>query len=82
MAAPGALRWKQAHVASLTSELSDGLGAFADGVLGEFPGENEPDGGLHFATGERPLFAVAHELGAFQTHLFENIVDERVHDVH
>ena len=63
-------------------ELGDGLGAFGDGVLGEFSGEHEADGRLDLAGGEGGLLRVARELGGFERDAFEDVVDEGVHDGH
>ena len=62
--------------------LGDGLGAFGDGVLGEFPGEEEADSGLDLSGGESVLLVVSDELGGLEGDLLEDVVDEAVHDVH
>ena len=63
-------------------ELGDGLGALRDGVLGEFSGEEEAHGGLDLSGGESVLLVVSNELGGLEGDLLEDVVDERVHDVH
>jgi len=62
--------------------LGDGLGAFADGVLGEFTWEDELDGGLDLSGGESVSLVVADEAGGFAGNLLEDVVDEGVHDAH
>ena len=62
--------------------LGDGLGAFRHGVLGELAGEDEADGGLDLAAGERGLLVVAAQLAGLGGGLLEDVVDERVHDGH
>ena len=64
------------------AELGDGLGALSDGVLGELTGEEEADGSLDLAGGERVLFVVADEAGRLAGNFLEHIVDEGVHDAH
>ena len=63
-------------------ELGDGLGAFRDGVLGKLSGEDEADGSLNLTGREGGFLVVAGELAGFKGHLFEDVVDERVHDGH
>jgi hypothetical protein len=67
---------------SLLDVFGDGLGAFGDGVPGEFSGEDELDGGLDLAGGEGSPLVEAHQLGAFGGDAVEGVVDEGVHDVH
>ena len=62
--------------------LGDGLGAFGDGVLGEFTWEEEPDGGLDFPGRDGGLGVVLGQLGGFTCDSLENVVDKRVHDEH
>ena len=62
--------------------LGDSLGALRDGVLGEFTGEEEADSGLDLSGGEGVLLVVSNELGGLEGDLLEDVVDERVHDVH
>ena len=63
-------------------ELSDGLGALGDGVLGELTREHQSYGRLDLARRQRHLLRVARELGRFEGDALENVVDERVHDRH
>jgi hypothetical protein len=70
------------RVKSVAGELGDSLGAFGDGVLGEFTREHQSHRGLDFAGRDRRLLVVAGELGGFAGNLFEDVVDERVHDGH
>ena len=62
--------------------LGDGLGAFSDGVTGEFSGEEESDGGLDLTGRESVSLGVSDESGGFSGNSFEDIVDEGVHDAH
>ena len=62
--------------------LGDGLGAFRDGVLGQFTRKQETNGSLDFTAADRRLLVVRGELGGFSGNTFEDIVDERVHDGH
>ncbi len=62
--------------------LGDGLGAFRDGVLGQFTGKDQTNGGLNFAGRDGGALVVSSELGGFGGDSFEDIVDERVHDGH
>ena len=51
-------------------------------MLGEFPGEEEAHSGLDLSGGEGVLLVVSNELGGLEGDLLEDVVDERVHDVH
>jgi len=51
-------------------------------VLGELTRQDEADRGLDFAGGDRRLLVVSRELGGFGGDLFEDVVDEGVHDGH
>jgi len=62
--------------------LGDSLGSLGDGVLSEFTWEEESDGSLDLSGGEGVLLVVSDELGRLKSDLLEDIVDERVHDVH
>jgi hypothetical protein len=63
-------------------ELGDRLGAFGDGVLGEFTREDQSHRRLDLTGRDRRLLVVSRELGGFGRNLFEDVVDERVHDGH
>ena len=62
--------------------LGDGLGAFRDGVLGQFTGEEEPDSGLDLPGGDGGSLVVVGQTGSFSSNTFEDIIDKRVHDAH
>jgi len=62
--------------------LGYGLSAFADGVLGQFTGQQETDGGLDFPTGDRRPLVVVSQTAGFGGDALENVVDETVHDAH
>jgi len=51
-------------------------------VLGELTWEEELDSSLDLSGGESVLAVVADEAGGFLSNLFEDVVDERVHDAH
>jgi hypothetical protein len=53
--------------------LGDGLGALGDGVLGQFTGQDETDGGLDLARGNGGLLVVGSELGGLGSDTLENI---------
>ena len=62
--------------------LGDGLGAFRDGVFGQFSGEEEPDGGLDLPGCDGGPLVVVGQFGSLGSDTLEEIVDERVHDAH
>ena len=51
-------------------------------MLSELTGEEEADGGLDLSGGESVLLVVADELGGLKGDLLEDVIDERVHNVH
>ena len=60
----------------------DGLGAFRYGVLGQFTGEEEPDGGLDLPGGDGGPLVIVGQTGSLGSDTFEDIVDKGVHDAH
>ena len=62
--------------------LGDGLGAFRDGVFGQFSGEEEPDSGLDLPGGDGGPLVVVGQFGSLGSDTLEEIVDEGVHDAH
>ena len=62
--------------------LGDSLGAFRDGVLGQFTREEEPDSGLDLPGGDGGPLVVVGQTGSFSSDTFKDIVDEGVHDAH
>ena len=72
----------QMHRLGAGRELRDSLGAFRDGVLGEFTREDQSHRRLDLTGRNRRLLVVASELGGFGRNLFEDVVDEGVHDGH
>ena len=62
--------------------LGDGLGAFADGVLGQFTGQEETHSGLDLSAGDGGSLVVVCEPGSFSGDPLEDVVDEAVHDGH
>jgi len=65
-----------------TGVFGHGLGAFADGVLGQFAGQQETDGGLNLPAGDGGALVVVGQTAGLGGDAFENIVDEAVHDAH
>ena len=62
--------------------LGDGLGSFRDGVLGQFTGQQKPDGGLDLPGGDGGPLVVVGQTGSLGGDTFEDIVDEGIHDAH
>ena len=62
--------------------LGDGLGAFRDGVFGQFSGEEEPDGGLDLPGSDGGPLVVVGQFGSFGSDTFEEIIHKGVHDTH
>ena len=62
--------------------LGDGLGTFRDGVLGQFTGQQKPDGGLDLPGGDGGPLVVVGQTGSLGSDTFEDVVDEGVHDAH
>ena len=63
-------------------EFGDGFGSFGDGVLREFSGEEEFDGGLDLLGREGSSVVVSDEFGGLDGDSLEDVVHEGVHDVH
>ena len=51
-------------------------------MLGQFTGQQKPDGGLDLPGGDGGPLVVVGQAGSFSSDTFEDIVDERVHDAH
>lgn len=62
--------------------LGDGLGAFTDGVLGQFTGEKQTDGRLDLAAGDGRSSVVVSKTRSLGGDALEDVVDEAVHDAH
>ncbi|KIH44599.1 hypothetical protein ANCDUO_25376 [Ancylostoma duodenale] len=62
--------------------LGYGLGALGHGVLGELSGEDQADGGLDFAGGDRRAFVVLGKARSLNSDALKDVVHERVHDGH
>ena len=60
----------------------DSLGPFGDGVLGQFTRQDQSNGRLDFSGRHGRLLIVSGQLGSFSRDLFEDVVDEGVHDAH
>jgi hypothetical protein len=61
------------HLFRARRVLGDGLGAFRHGVLGEFTGEDEADGGLDLSGRDGRLLVVRGELGRLSGDALEDI---------
>lgn len=53
--------------------LRDGLGAFGDGVLGQFTGQDQPHGGLDLPRRDGGLLVVGSELGGLGGNALEDV---------
>jgi hypothetical protein len=62
--------------------LGDSLGAFADGVLGQFSGQKQSNGRLDFAARDRRTTVVVSQTRCLGSDAFEDVVDKAVHDAH
>ena len=62
--------------------LCDGLGAFTDGVLGEFTWQKETDSCLDLSACDGGSLVVVSQSGCFCCDSLEDIVDKAVHDRH
>lgn len=62
--------------------LGNSLGAFRHSVLGQFTGEQKPDGGLDLPGGDGGTLVVVGKAGSLGGDALENVVHERVHDGH
>ena len=62
--------------------LGHSLGALGHGVLGQFTGKKQPDGGLNFPRGDGGPLVVVGQTGSFAGDSLEDVVDERIHDGH
>ena len=51
-------------------------------MLGQFTGEQKPDGGLHLPGGNGGTLVVVSKAGSLGSDPLEDVVDEGVHDVH
>lgn len=65
-----------------TGVFRHGLGTFGDGVLGQFAGQQETDGGLNLPAGYGRTFVVMCQTGGFGGDAFEYVVYETVHYAH
>jgi len=63
-------------------EFGHRLGAFRHGVLGQFTRQDQSNGRLDFSGRHGRLLVVSGQLGGFSRDLFEDVVDEGVHDAH
>lgn len=60
----------------------DGLRAFRDGVLGEFPRQHETSDTLDLAGRERVALVVVRQVRRLMREALEDVHDEGVHDGH
>lgn len=64
------------------AEFGHRLGAFRDGMFGEFSGQHETDGRLDFPAAQRGLFVVRGQFARLRRDAFKNVIDEGIHDRH
>ena len=57
-------------------ELGDGLGAFGDGVFGEFTGEQQFDCGLDLSGAECSLFVISDQFAGFHGESVKSVTNE------
>ena len=62
--------------------LGDSLGTLRNGVLSQFTGEEETDGGLDLPRGDCGSLVVVSETGCLGGDSLEDVVDKAVHDGH
>ena len=62
--------------------LGDCLGALRHGMLGQLPGEKEPDGGLDLPRGDGGSLVVVGQAGSLCRDALEDVIDKAVHDGH
>lgn len=62
--------------------LGDGLGSFRHGVLGQFSGQEQTDGGLDFPRSDGGPTVVVGQTGSLGGDALKDVVDEAVHDGH
>jgi hypothetical protein len=62
--------------------LGDGLGTLADGVLGQLSWQQQTNGCLNLATGDRRTTVVVGETRRLGGDALKDVVDEAVHDRH
>jgi hypothetical protein len=65
-----------------TGVLGDGLSPFRHSVLGQLPGQEEPDGGLDLPGGDCGPLVVVSEAAGLGSDPLEQVIHERVHDTH
>ena len=71
-----------AHARLGAGVLGDGLGALADGVLGQLTRQQETHGRLDLAARDGGLAVVLGQAARLGRDALKDVVDERVHDVH
>lgn len=64
------------------SVLGDGLGALGHGVLGQFPRQQQPHGGLDLPGGDGGALVVVSQARPFAGDALKYVVDKGVHDAH
>jgi len=74
--------WKVNRLSAGAVVLGDSLGAFRDGVLGQFSREQQTNSGLDLAGADGVLLVVANQFGGFPSNALKDVLDEVVHDGH
>lgn len=69
------------HTAS-TRELGDCFGAFADGMLREFPWQEQSHGSLDLSAGDGSALVVFRQVTSFGSEALEDVIHKTVHDRH
>ena len=62
--------------------LGHGLGPLGHGVLGQFTGQEQTDGGLDLSAGDGGAAVVVRQTAGLGGDTLEDVVHERVHDAH
>lgn len=62
--------------------LGDRFGALGHCVLGQLPGQQQPDRGLHLSAGDGGTFVVLSQPGRLRGDPLKQVVHEGVHDAH
>ena len=74
------VKWKSCLLGA--GVLGHGLGSLRDGVLGQFTGEEKPDGSLDFPGGDGGPLVVVGKTGGLGGDALKDVVDKGVHDGH
>uniref|UniRef100_A0A671TM57 Histone H2B n=1 Tax=Sparus aurata TaxID=8175 RepID=A0A671TM57_SPAAU len=70
------------HAVSEGTKAVTNLGSLRHGVLGQFTGQQQADGGLDLPGGDGGALVVVSQTGGLTGDALENVTDEGVHDAH